>query len=73
MSPGICSWHEGAAKDVEIIVVIERGTGPAAGMYACLPCALKLSKQFYYKETGKRAVAELVKRAAASPGTVSHA
>lgn len=44
MSVGMCWWHQGAAGDVELVAVIERGSGPAAGLHICLPCAREVAR-----------------------------
>ncbi|MEU5835105.1 hypothetical protein ABZ820_15715 [Streptomyces diacarni] len=66
MRAGHCwwRWHRGHADDVETITVIERGTGPAAEVCACLPCARRLAGQFPHGQLAKAAVAAMEKRAA---------
>ncbi|SCK37140.1 hypothetical protein H181DRAFT_03137 [Streptomyces sp. WMMB 714] len=43
--PGHCSWHGGFSWDVVLVHVIEQGSGPGGGVYACLPCARPLAKR----------------------------
>lgn len=35
---GHCSWHRGSAEGVRLINVIEQGSGPGGGVFACEPC-----------------------------------
>lgn len=35
---GWCHWHKGASGTAALIRVIEQGSGPGAGLYACAPC-----------------------------------
>ncbi|MFE0759638.1 hypothetical protein [Streptomyces smyrnaeus] len=48
MSAGYCTWHRDTAEDVEPIIFEERGSGPAAAVSACLPCAKRLDGTFPY-------------------------
>ncbi|NSC23854.1 hypothetical protein FM076_22930 [Streptomyces albus subsp. chlorinus] len=67
MSAGWCQWHQGHADDVEIIDVIERGSGPPAAASACLPCARNI-RGIPYGEVARAAVKALEARGAASRG-----
>lgn len=42
MRCGYCSWCRSGAEDVVLVSVIEQGSGPGGGVYACLPCARTL-------------------------------
>ncbi|WAZ26331.1 hypothetical protein STRCI_007895 [Streptomyces cinnabarinus] len=35
---GFCAWHKNFARGVRLVRVIEQGSGPGAGLYACPPC-----------------------------------
>lgn len=35
---GHCHWHNGQARGVRLIEVIEQGSGPGHGLNACPPC-----------------------------------
>ncbi|NSC21459.1 hypothetical protein FM076_09675 [Streptomyces albus subsp. chlorinus] len=72
MSAGFCFWHRGHALDVELIAVIERGSGPAAGASACLPCARKITG-VPYGEAAEVAVEVLEARAGRAEGGSSGA
>lgn len=39
---GYCSWHEGSARDIRLIMVVGPGTGPEVGhkRFACHPCQI---------------------------------
>ncbi|NSC20132.1 hypothetical protein FM076_02465 [Streptomyces albus subsp. chlorinus] len=65
MSAGWCAWHRDRAEDVEPIFYEERGSGPAAAISVCLPCARKMHGR-PYGEAGRAAVKALEGRAAES-------
>ncbi|GAA2105980.1 hypothetical protein GCM10009801_82010 [Streptomyces albiaxialis] len=70
MSAGWCTWHQGQAADVALIEVIEQGSGPGGGAYACLACADHLLSHRMLNDHARRAIAALKKRsrtAAAAP------
>ena len=33
-----CTWHSDYAEGVELVRIIETGTGPGGMLYACPPC-----------------------------------
>jgi len=33
-----CSWHHGYATTTQLVQIIEQGSGPGAGLYACQDC-----------------------------------
>ncbi|MFW3474480.1 hypothetical protein ACN24M_24755 [Streptomyces microflavus] len=35
---GWCHWHEGPSETALMVQIIEQGSGPGAGLYACAPC-----------------------------------
>lgn len=37
-SYGWCAWHENYARGVRLIRVIEQGSGPSPGLFACPSC-----------------------------------
>ncbi|MGP3977487.1 hypothetical protein ACTWQF_26435 [Streptomyces sp. 8N114] len=63
MHHGHCTWHQGPADDVALIVVHEQGSGPGGGEYACLPCAARLPLT-HYGQAAFEAIASLKERAA---------
>ncbi|MFF9076400.1 hypothetical protein ACF1FX_08270 [Streptomyces sp. NPDC014646] len=35
---GWCHWHKGPSGTATLIEIVEQGSGPGAGVYACAPC-----------------------------------
>ncbi|MFJ3141416.1 hypothetical protein ACIPJM_02990 [Streptomyces halstedii] len=35
---GWCHWHKGPSGTAVLVTIIEQGSGPGAGLYACAPC-----------------------------------
>ncbi len=35
---GYCHWHKGPSGTAVLVSIIEQGSGPGAGLYACAPC-----------------------------------
>ncbi|MGW3165850.1 hypothetical protein ACWC9Q_23825 [Streptomyces sp. NPDC001142] len=35
---GWCHWHKGPSGTAVLVDVIEQGSGPGIGLYACAPC-----------------------------------
>ncbi|MBO8200962.1 hypothetical protein JW613_22045 [Streptomyces smyrnaeus] len=66
MSAGYCTWHRDTAEDVEPIIFEERGSGPAAAVSACLPCANGSTERFPYGKAAQVAVRVMKERAARS-------
>lgn len=33
-----CSWHEAYSRSAVLVQIIEQGSGPGAGLYACANC-----------------------------------
>lgn len=33
-----CSWHKGVSKTARLVQIIEQGSGPGAGLFACAGC-----------------------------------
>ncbi|MFE2020145.1 hypothetical protein ACFW9O_19130 [Streptomyces sp. NPDC059499] len=38
VSYGYCHWHKGPSETAVLVRIIEQGSGPGAGLYACEPC-----------------------------------
>lgn len=33
-----CSWHKAYSGSARLVRIIEQGSGPGAGLFACAPC-----------------------------------
>ncbi|NJP70057.1 hypothetical protein [Streptomyces sp. C1-2] len=33
-----CAWHRGLSQSAVLVQIIEQGSGPGAGLYACATC-----------------------------------
>lgn len=33
-----CSWHEGYSRSARLVRIIEAGSGPGGGLFACVSC-----------------------------------
>lgn len=33
-----CSWHKGYSDTTRLVKIIEQGSGPGAGLFACADC-----------------------------------